>query len=206
MKKKMASERIAVKEAEKAKEKASKLAADLEAKQVETDDLMAKLDEAEHVRSDQRVRLTAANNRIAKLEEDLAALRAEMADREKASSSEIQDLKDEMVLSRMVARAALARQFIGGTYTIESAKGELGVFRDAMGSDELLDADDAKDADEEEGGAEKSKEAEVTMIEEEDKNEDASGSGIVDKAAEDIPPIVEASVGEGVGVEATPEV
>ncbi|KAJ9541437.1 hypothetical protein OSB04_027943 [Centaurea solstitialis] len=206
MKMKMSSERAAVNEAKKAKEKASKMAADLEAKRVEADDLMAKLDEAEHVRSDQRARLTAANNRIAKLEEDLAALRVEMADREKASSSEIQDLKDEMVLSRMVARAALIGQFIGGTYTIEAAKGELGAFRDAMGFDELLDADDAKDADEEEEGAEKSKEAEVTMIEEEDRNEDASGSSIVDKAAEDILPIVEVSVGEGVGVEATPEV
>ncbi|KAJ9564751.1 hypothetical protein OSB04_000717 [Centaurea solstitialis] len=206
MKMKMSSERAAVNEAKKAKEKASKMAADLEAKRVEADDLMAKLDEAEHVRSDQRARLTAANNRIVKLEEELAALRMEMADREKASSSEIQDLKDEMVLSRMVARAALIRQFIGGTYTIEAAKGELGAFRDAMGSDELLDADDAKDADEEEEGDEKSKEAEVTMIEEEDKNEDASGSGIVDKAVEVIPPIVEVSVGEGAGIEATPEV
>jgi type I site-specific restriction-modification system R (restriction) subunit len=189
MRQKMAEEHRAQKEAEKAAAKIQKLTDLANARQVEIDDLKAKLELADQIHAEQLRRTGQAVERSKGLEEELEELRGEKV----AQEEEIKELHDEAALVRLVARAALFRRFAEGKITPEMAKEELASFRDLMGSEDLLDADDLKDAEEEIREAEQ-QQPEAKISGEEVAIDAASGSGLeAEVAIEQLPPVVEGS-------------
>jgi hypothetical protein len=182
---KLANERAAVKEAEKAKAKVLSMAQELDAKNVKIGDLESKVEELEFLKNEQRTRTKEANDRALKLEEELKSLRLEKEAREESLASEIQDLKDEGALARVVARAALMRKFVANQITPEMAENELASFRTLFDSDDLLDADDLKDSEEEK--EDEPKEPADAVVGEEDVNEKASGSDPATQVIQEIP-------------------
>jgi hypothetical protein len=185
MRRKLSNEQAAVKEAEKAKSKVLSMAQELDAKNVKIGDLESKVDELEFLKNEQRTRTKEANDRALKLEEELKSLRSEKEAREEALASEIQDLKDESALARVVARAALMRKFVANQITPEMAESELASFRASFESEDLLDADDLKDSEEEK--EDELKEPADVVIGEEDAKDKASGSDHATQVIQDIP-------------------